>query len=87
MYEDGIDETIYMFASAGWALKDLHDRIMSLPAEILASIFYRDWKTHHELGAIGITAFWEKEQKIVHCPKAFIDQVISKVSGQNRKSG
>lgn len=66
---DFLDDAICMFSLARWSLDDLLDQIASVPDEILAQRFWRDWCKWPAPGneSVWITAFWENAEKsLVH---------------------
>jgi hypothetical protein len=58
---DFLDDTICMFALAGWSLQSLLDQVASVPSPILALRLWNDWCSGAGQGnnRIWITAFWE----------------------------
>lgn len=58
---DYIDDTLCMFALAGWSVSDLIAQVHSVDDATLANRLWRDWCQHCVPGkeAIWITAFWD----------------------------
>lgn len=58
--EHYLDDSLCMFALAGWRLEDLLEQVLAAPDHVLAERFWRDWCQYGYGGrSIWTTVFWE----------------------------
>jgi hypothetical protein len=75
--DECLDDTLCMFASAGWSTEDLFSQVLNLPTDRLVNKLWSDWCEYH-CPSIWVTAFWDDET----APRKFYcsEELIEKIS-------